>query len=53
MMKKTYLAPEAESIRFLTQELMGPSNLTTPGDNSAPVGGEKEDVTDMLPFKIF
>lgn len=52
-MKKTYFAPEAESIRFLTQDTMGPSALTTPGGNSAPDGNGKEDVTELLPFNIF
>ena len=53
MMKKTYLAPEAESIRFLTQDTMGPSALTTPGENSAPAVSGKEDVTEILPFNLF
>ena len=52
-MKKTYFAPEAQKIRFLTQELMGPSQLVQPGNNSVKPGTGNEDVTELLPFKIF
>lgn len=47
-MKKTYVAPEAEEIRFLTQELMGPSFVVQPDDDTS-YGGDG-DTTQFVPL---
>ena len=48
-MKKTYFTPEAELFRFQTEELMGPSDLTQPGQGSSSSGDD--DTTTILPFQ--
>lgn len=45
-MKKEYVAPEAEKIRFLTDSLMGPSYVLNPEGGS---DGGDDDATEFLP----
>ena len=44
MMKKEYFAPEVEKIEFLTEALMGPSDVLNLGN------GSDDDVTEILPM---
>ena len=44
MMKKEYFAPEVEKIEFLTESLMGPSDVLDLGN------GSDGDVTEILPM---
>lgn len=54
-MKKTYTAPWAKEIRFVTEDLMNLSNLLPEGTGDGAVsGGGDDDTTEMItPTDLF